>query len=334
MEAPVVTILCYHTFDSAAKTPFTVAHARFDEQLRYLYVQKIPVIPLSQLTDYLQGKAALPPRSVVITIDDGYKTAKEIAWPILQKYGDPFTLYVYPQSISHLRGSLKWDDLRLMAASGVDIESHSMTHPLLTHPGKPMNKNEYHAWIEGELLEPKRRIESELQRPVTSIAYPYGGYDEFIMERTKAAGYLTATTCDDGDVASYTDPMKLNRRLVFPQTTMKAFTQNIMSPPIQMADLSPRDGERVKKIPAEIQARIVNIDSIQPETARLLVDKAGGHWRPVKVDAKTGILSYPLPNATRTGYYYVSLSAKDKTDIRVRHETTWLFIVRRNASKK
>ena len=222
------------------KTPFTVDKRRFNEQMRYLSVQKIPVIPLAQLTDYLEGKATLPERSVVITIDDGYKTASDIAWPILKRYGFPFTLYVYPHAISHLGGSLTWEQVRRMDAQGVDIESHSFTHPLLTHPGKPMNKKDYQAFIEHELVDSKKHLEQEIGHPITSIAYPYGGYSEYIVERTKAAGYQTATTCDDGDASQFTDPLRLNRRLVFRQTTPKAFVHYFHGLPIQLADQSCR----------------------------------------------------------------------------------------------
>ena len=115
VDRPTITVLCYHTFDSAKKTPYTVSRQRFDEEMRYLQVQRIPVIPFSALTDYLYNSAALSDRGVVITIDDGYKTAKNTAWPILQKYGYPFTLFVYPHAISRFRSALTWNELREMA---------------------------------------------------------------------------------------------------------------------------------------------------------------------------------------------------------------------------
>jgi hypothetical protein len=302
--------------------------------MRYLSVQKIPVIPMSALIDHLEKKAPLPDRSVVITIDDGYKTAKNIAWPIMARYGYPFTLFVYPHAVSHLRGSLTWDELRFMSAHGVDIESHSLTHPLLTHPGKPMNKKDYRAWVDQELFEPKRQIEKELKLPVVALAYPYGGYDEFIVERARAAGYRAAFTCDDGDVAQFTDPLRLNRRLVFRQTSPKAFVHYFDSKPLQLADLSPRDGERVKDVPKEILARILNLQQIQPETAQILVDKVGKRWRPAPIDAKTGLMRFPVPAASRRGYYFVSLVAKDRANPTLQREASWLFIVRRNVSRK
>jgi len=311
--------------------------------MRYLSVQKIPVIPLRALVDHLERKTPLPEpgrqpfgdRFVVITIDDGYKTAKDIAWPILKQYGYPFTLYIYPHAVSRLRGTLTWDDLREMSASGVDIGSHSLTHPLLTHPGNPMNKKDYRAWVDQELFESKRRLEEELGLPVTSLAYPYGGYDEWIVERAGAAGYRAALTCDDGDVARFTPPLRLNRRLVFRQTSLKAFARYFADKPLELADLSPRDGERVQEIPKEIRARIVDFPKILPETAQVLVDKLGRHWQPVPVDPKTGWMRLIVPaTASRRGYYFVSLVAKDRANPTLQREASWLFIVRRNISKK
>jgi len=309
--------------------------ARFEEEMRFLSVQKIPVIPLSVLEDYLYKKAPIPDRSVVITIDDGYKTAKDVAWPVFKRYGYPFTLFVYPHAINRFPSALTWDDLRILARQGVDIQCHSMTHPLLTHPEKPMNRKTYHAWIEEELIGSKRRIEKELQQPVTSIAYPYGGYDQYIVERARAVGYHTAVTCDDGDVSGFTNPCRLNRRLVFRQTSLQAFARSLNQRPLQVASLSPADGERVKEIPKEIRARIPDVQKILPESAQILVDKVGRHWMSAPLNPKTGELAFSIPaSATRRGYYFVSLMAKDRANPALLREASWLFIVRKNVSKK
>jgi len=328
-----VTVFCYHTFDSRTPTDFTLSSARFNEQLRFLYVQKIPVIPLSALEDHLAKGTPLPERSVVITIDDGYKSAKTIAWPILQRYGFPFTLYVYPHAISHLKGSLTWDDLRLMAGAGADIESHTQTHPFLTHPEVAMNQKDYQAWIDYEVSESKHRIEEELKRPVTSLAYPYGGYDEFVAERVKLAGYHTALTCEDGDVDRFTDPWRLNRRLIFHNTSLKTFAYAFLHKPLQLADLSPRDGERTPETPLEITARIVNFPQIQMDTVQILVNKIDRHWHGIAIDPKTGKFSFKVPPHARHGHYFASLIAQDKTNPAIKREASWSFIVRRNVSK-
>ena len=57
--------------------------------MEYLAQNGYHVLPLARLEDFLAGKTPLPRKSVVITIDDGYRSTYEIAYPILKKYGFP-----------------------------------------------------------------------------------------------------------------------------------------------------------------------------------------------------------------------------------------------------
>jgi peptidoglycan/xylan/chitin deacetylase (PgdA/CDA1 family) len=332
-DAPVVTFLCYHTFDSAKPSPYTVDSRQFEEQMRFLAVQHIPVIPLSDYLSHLEHQTPLPPRSVVITMDDGYRAVRTKAWPVLKRHGFPFTLFVYPQAIGRHASALTWPELRRMSRAGVDIQSHSLTHPLLTHPPQAMSPEEYRDWVDNELRQSKEEIETQLHKPVTALAYPFGGYDEFIVERVRAAGYRMALTCDDGDVSRRSDPWHLHRRLVYRRNSVKRYVKFFMGKPLVLADLSPRDGERIRGPVREIQARVVNVKEILPETAKIIVDKLGNSPQPAPIDAKTGQLRFPLPVETKRGYYFVSLMARDRASPDLWRETSWLFIISRNTSK-
>ena len=327
-DPPSVTVLCYHTFDNPKINPYTIDTRRLDQQMRFLAVQHIPVIPLSQLVSYLQGQGTLPERSVVITIDDGYKTAKTKAWPVMRRYGFPFTIYIYVQAIDRHGAALTWEDVRDMEKAGVDVESHSYTHPLLTHPGHAMDKATYRAWLDHELIDSKKEIEQHIHKPVLSLAFPFGGYDELVVEKTKAAGYTSALTCDDGEVTRTTDAWHLNRRLVFHATRLKEFAAYFRSKPLLVSDLTPRDGQRITGPPDEIAARVLNVPEILPETARILVDKIGHHWMPASIDQKSGILHFPVPKTDKRGYYFVSIMARDRALPKTWREASWLFIVR------
>lgn len=302
--------------------------------MRFLAVQKIPVIPLADYLAYRQNGKPLPPRAVIITIDDGYRTAKDIAWPILKKYGFPFTLYVYPHAISRIPTALRWSDLQEMSQAGVDIQSHTQTHPLLTHPAKAMNKDEYHAWIDQELRESKRRLEDHLGKPVTSLAYPYGGYDEFIMERARAAGYETALTCVEEDVAAPSNLLALGRKLVFRRTTPKAFARYFQSLPLDVAAITPRGGERVASSVREVEAEIRNMKDVVPGSLKIRVDKAGGRWTPAQINAETGRLTFQFTKPPRAGYCSVKVVGQDRLSPRIERSGAWQFIISKNASKR
>jgi peptidoglycan/xylan/chitin deacetylase (PgdA/CDA1 family) len=324
-------VLCYHNFDAVKITPYNVSSAHLREQMRYLKVQHLPVIPMAQLVAHLRSGAPIPDHAVVITIDDGYKTARTIAWPIFKQFGFPFTVFIYPQFLGH-PSALSWEDVKAMSDGGVDVQSHSLTHPLLTHPGKAMARDEYVAWIDHELVESRKELQEHTGKPVNVLAYPFGGYDERIADRTARAGYLAALTCDDGNVTRKTDPMRINRRLVYRSVRLKEFSEYFPDRTLQMAELSPRDGERVKGPLAEIQARIVNADQIVPGSVKILVDKVGRHRQPVTLDPKSGRFRFPLPAEPKRGYYFVSLFAQDKADPSLRREASWLFILSKNAS--
>lgn len=83
-------ILMYHRFTSG-KHPHRISADAFEEQLRYLS-ERANVISLDTATKALE-EGGLPPYAVVITIDDGYRDAYDIAFPLLKKYEMPATVF-------------------------------------------------------------------------------------------------------------------------------------------------------------------------------------------------------------------------------------------------
>jgi len=126
-----IPILCYHRFGARA-SKLTVTPAAFAAQMQYLARNGYHVVPLSRIEDFLAGKTSLPRKSVVITIDDGYRSAFEIAYPILKQHGFPATVFLYSDFIG-AGDALNWAQMKEMTGSGlVDIQPHSKTHANLT----------------------------------------------------------------------------------------------------------------------------------------------------------------------------------------------------------
>ena len=81
-----------------------VSAPQFEAQLDWLARNNYQVLRLADVAGFLAGKKALPQRSVVITIDDGYETVYRHAFPLLKKYGFPATLFVYTDFIGSRDG--------------------------------------------------------------------------------------------------------------------------------------------------------------------------------------------------------------------------------------
>ena len=102
---------------------------------------------------------------------------------------------------------LTWDEVRLMAKSGVEFGGHTVTHPILETIHSPDE-------LAFEIAHCKARVEEELQAPAAHFAYPSGRANE-ISAAAKAAvrqaGFQTAVTTLSGQVGPGADPLWLQR---------------------------------------------------------------------------------------------------------------------------
>ncbi|MEJ2726044.1 MAG: polysaccharide deacetylase family protein [Deltaproteobacteria bacterium] len=108
----VVPVLCYHHFDENCHSSLCTPISLFEGHMRYLKEEGYRVIPMRKLLGFLNYGNALPKRAVVLTIDDGYRSAYDIAYPILKKYGFTATLFIYTDFVEASASALTWDHLR------------------------------------------------------------------------------------------------------------------------------------------------------------------------------------------------------------------------------
>jgi peptidoglycan/xylan/chitin deacetylase (PgdA/CDA1 family) len=121
----VLPILTYHRVDDPERSPglypglIGATPAEFDEQMRFLSSAYRP-LSLLELLAIRRGEAPLPPRAVMVTFDDGYRSVAEHAWPIMQRHGVPLTLFVPTAFPGDPSRAFWWD--RLWSALGTEDE--------------------------------------------------------------------------------------------------------------------------------------------------------------------------------------------------------------------
>ncbi|MEM8985782.1 MAG: polysaccharide deacetylase family protein [Pseudomonadota bacterium] len=220
-----VPILTYHRFTKGAYRDdrLEISAKDFERQLSYLKKNGYRIISMAQLRDHLNGRAPIPRRAVVLTIDDGFRSAYTVAFPLLKKYNAPATIYVYSDFVG-AGSALKWDHMKEMTASGlVDIQPHSKTHANFALKLDGETDKAYRKRIREELSVPARLFKKRLGVNAHSFAYPYGAVNAEIAAMAEKAGYDTAVTVLRGANASYADPYLLKRRMVFGDHTMSDF---------------------------------------------------------------------------------------------------------------
>jgi peptidoglycan/xylan/chitin deacetylase (PgdA/CDA1 family) len=222
-----VPVLSYNNISPAEPNKMTVSQTMFEQQMRLLHEKGYRVISMDQLFDFFDFKTSIPPNSVVITIDDGWSSAYEIVFPILKKYGYPATLFVYTDMIDRTPKALSWNQLREMAAHGIDVQCHTKNHRNLTLPEKKESFKDYFENLEGELSGCRQTIKEKLNLEVKYLAYPYGETNPLIIELSKKLGYRGAFSVKRGGNPFFIHNYRVNRSVVYGDFTLSQFEKNL-----------------------------------------------------------------------------------------------------------
>ncbi|PWT75029.1 MAG: polysaccharide deacetylase [Chloroflexi bacterium] len=198
-----IPILLYHAV--SVDPPDWIAHlavspATFSAHLDLVAASGRQPITVSQYADGLRGMRTLPPRPVLITVDDGFADFADQALPALAERKMTSTLYVTtgalagmrPQSVLPPATMLDHTQLRGLEAAGVEIGAHSHTHRQLDL--LPDSELTYELSLSGDLLA------EALGHSIRSFAYPHGYWRRRMLHLVEAAGFDSA--CGVGNALS------------------------------------------------------------------------------------------------------------------------------------
>jgi peptidoglycan/xylan/chitin deacetylase (PgdA/CDA1 family) len=222
----IVPILCYHRFGKTCKSNLCISERTFAKQLEYLKNNGYHTIHLSDLMEFLNYKTAIPSKSVIITLDDGYRSIYEFAYPLLKRYGFTATLFIYTDFIEASRNALTWNHLRELKAAGFEIGSHSISHADLTKKLPHENDQTYWSRITKELINSKKIIDRQLKQDTQFFAYPYGNYNQQILGLFSKAGYKLGLTIRTGGNSFFANPLTLKRSQIL-EEKMEYFVDRI-----------------------------------------------------------------------------------------------------------
>lgn len=212
-----VPILCYHRFAENCKSSLCMPSHIFDRQMKYLKKNGYRVINFKELLEFLEYRKGIPNKSVIISIDDGYRSIYDIAYPILQKYGFKATLFIYTDFINASRNALTWNQLSEMKANGFEIGSHTIYHSDLTRLKEGENLKAYRNRIEKELRGSKLIIDKKLAQNTICIAFPYGRYNQNLLKACERFGYRIGVSVKRGSNPFFADPLTLKRNQILKQ---------------------------------------------------------------------------------------------------------------------
>ncbi|MDD5731274.1 MAG: polysaccharide deacetylase family protein [Patescibacteria group bacterium] len=186
-----IPILMYHYIEPETPTQSTlrrnlgVTPENFEKQMKWLYDNGFKTMSLSQYFSLVAESKEIQPKTVLITIDDGYRDFFENAAPVLNRYNMKATIFIITNSVGS-PAYMDWDQIRLLSDQGFEFGSHSLTHPNL--------KLLSDVRLNDEVKKSKEKLEQELGRAVNFFCYPTGAFDTRVESAVRAAGYRGAFT--------------------------------------------------------------------------------------------------------------------------------------------
>lgn len=126
-----VPVLYYHSVMDEPGNELRMPPTEFEKQMEYLSQNGYHVITLDQLYNAFYNKGSLPDKPIAITFDDGYRDNFTNAFPIMQRYHFPGTVFMVSSYIDG-EGFLTSDQLQQLQAAGWTIGGHSENHTNLS----------------------------------------------------------------------------------------------------------------------------------------------------------------------------------------------------------
>lgn len=223
-----IPIFLYHSvkpeLEEGDSGSMVVTTENFENDLKYLSENGYTSIDLDTLIDsYNNPKAKLPKKPFVITFDDGYLNNYQHAYPLLQKYNTKAIMHTIVWSVGRdsfvlnddpITPHFTWDQAREMIDSGlIELGSHSfdMHSPagisygyeedcgLGLAPMEGESNSEYYDRIYKDIERSNLIMEENLGIKVNAFAYPYGIYNDTVIDVVKDLGFKLAFIIDSDE---------------------------------------------------------------------------------------------------------------------------------------
>jgi peptidoglycan/xylan/chitin deacetylase (PgdA/CDA1 family) len=195
-----VPVLLYHAFsDDEEPNRFVISKRVFARQMRLLSLLGFTVLTYDAFVELLRDGRLPPPRTAVLTIDDGYADNGEIAAAILERHGFGATIFLVSGRLgavndwsdaAPLRGRelLTVSQIESLRKRGIEFGAHTRTHPCLPDVADET--------VADEVESSRWDLEEALGIPVRTFAYPYGRLDDRAVAAAERTGFVGACTTD------------------------------------------------------------------------------------------------------------------------------------------
>lgn len=241
ISAGQVNSFIYHRFDDDRYPSTNISARIFEQQLKYLRDQKIPLVSTQDISERIAKNQPLPEHAVMVTVDDAYRSFYDSAIPLIKKYNVPVSLFVNTDSVG-TAGYMSWDEIREVVAAGVEIGNHTASHAYLVEIEEGESFQQWQQRIRGDILRAQEAFERELGLRPDIFAYPYGEYSSDVIAVLEELGFIAAYAQQSGVIYGQHHPYTLPRfPMGGPFATFDDFKSKVAMKPLKVSQQAPFD---------------------------------------------------------------------------------------------
>jgi peptidoglycan/xylan/chitin deacetylase (PgdA/CDA1 family) len=227
-----IACFVYHRFGDDRYPSTNISTNAFRAQLAYLRQNNFTVWTMGRATESIRKGEEIPPRTVVLTIDDAYQSFYEQGLPLLEEFGYPATLYVNTANVGH-PDFLNWREIRDAQERDIEIGNHSHSHGhFLDIPDGERGDSFFSDLNKSQMI-----FFDSLGFSPDLYSYPYGEYDAIMEKVLKNAGFISAAAQYSGILYEGTNLYEIPRfPMGGPFATLKGFIQKSQMRPFKVLD--------------------------------------------------------------------------------------------------
>lgn len=340
-----VTVLGYHDFSDTKKaTEMLISTEKFRKQMQAIKDLGLNVINLDDFIAWKQGEKKIKDKSVLITIDDGWKSVYIDAYPILKEFGYPFTVFLYTNYVDGGGRALTTPMIQEMLKHGCSIGSHSISHP---YPAKIKAERDkgtkaFDQYLRQEMGDSKKSLELQFKQKIITYAYP-GGYvtDEMLPIATEC-GYQCLFTVIPNKVTQSSSAMTLPRYVILGThdyifrnaTSFKANGTSDASEGaiVQLTPhpVTPCPGSAATDRLPTITADLSKVENLDPES--IIMRVSGFGKVKARYDPSTKVISWKVTRKLRASTCEASVQWQLIDQAKYQKPMTWIFKINRKAA--
>lgn len=342
-----VSILGYHDFSSTKKaTDMMITTEDFRKQMQSLKDINANIISMEDFIAWKKGEKKIEDKSIVITIDDGWKSVYTEAYPVLKEFGYPFTVFLYTDYVDGGGSALTTKMIKEMQKNGCTIGSHSISHPYPSKVKKEKAKGEesFTKYLQHQLGDSRKKLEEKFGAIVNSYAYPGGFVCDEMLPIAEEFGYDCMFTVLPGKATIASPSLTIPRYIILGKreynfifrnaTTFETTAHQIGSDgaviPYDLQPVSPKLDEVIKNRLPLITADLSKVENIDPQSIIMTIPGYGAV--PAVYDTTTKILSWQVHRRIRSTTCEVSVQWKDVGSKNYHAPMTWSFSIDRDSA--